>query len=108
MMCLQTPLVKRLLGFAGTAALAATAASCSPAQAGDAPDVSVSEQALTFKEIAAQCGLACPGDPNDKGVVIKGIAEGNAAISGVASVDAFFGQVISFQNAAGGVASGIK
>src|SRR3954468_10318482 len=113
MMCFQTPLAKRIFALAGTAVMAAAAASCSPAQAGDtqgayAPDVAVSEQAPTFKEIAAQCGLACPGDKNDKGATIKGIAEGNAAISGVASVDAFFGQVINFQNAAGGVAGGIK
>lgn len=108
MMCLQTSLAQRVFALVGTAALAAAAAACSPAKASDVPDVAVSQQALTVKEIAAQCGLACPGDKNDKGAVIKGIAQGNAAITGVASADAFFGQVISFQNAAGGVAGGIK
>jgi hypothetical protein len=108
MTCLPTPLVQRIFALAGTAALAAAAAACSPAQASDVPDVAVSQQELDFKDIAAQCGLACPGDENDKGVEIKGITEGNAAISGVGSVDAFFGQVINFQNAAGGVSAGIK
>jgi hypothetical protein len=38
-------------------------------------------------DLAAQCGLECP---------VKGIAQGNASISGVASVDAFFGAVVNF------------
>jgi hypothetical protein len=111
MMCLQTPLAKRIFALAGTAVMAAAAASCSPARAEDAPNVGLSQQAAlsdTIKSVAAACGLACPGDKNDEGAVIKGIADGNASISGVASVDAFFGSVVSFQNAAGGVAGGIK
>jgi hypothetical protein len=110
MMCLQTPLAKRVLALAGLAAMAAGAASCNAAQA-ESPDVGLTQQAAlsdVIKKTAAACGLACPGDKNDMGATIKGIAEGNAAISGVASVDAFFGQVINFQNAAGGVAGGIK
>jgi hypothetical protein len=51
-------------------------------------------------ELAEQCGIdvECTGD---------GIAEGNASISGVASVDAFFQSVINFQARAGMVTSGI-
>jgi hypothetical protein len=40
-------------------------------------------------------------------VKLRGIAEGNAQISGVASVDAFFGSVLRFQSSAESVASGI-
>lgn len=57
--------------------------------------------------LAAQCGLACPGGKLD-GVVVKGVADGNAAISGVPSVDAFFGAVVNFQNAAANVSVGIE
>lgn len=107
MMFLQTRLAQRLMALGAIGALSMSAAACSPALAES--DVGVSQQPLTdFKDIAAQCGLACPGDEDDKGVTIKGIADGNAAISGVASVDTFFGQVINFQNAAGGVSAGIK
>lgn len=111
MMCLQTPLAKRLVALAGTAALAAAAASCTPAKAEDVRDVGLVRQAAVsdvVKTAAKACGLACPGDTDDKGVKIKGIADGNASISGVASVDAFFGSVVSFQNAASGVSAGIK
>ena len=38
-----------------------------------------------------QCGLVCPVD---------GVAQGNASISGIASVDSFFGATIEVQNAA--------
>jgi len=41
--------------------------------------------------LAEQCGLVCAAE---------GIAEGNASISGVASVDAFFGAVVTFSQAA--------
>ena len=52
------------------------------------------------KEAAKQCGIDvdCEGG---------GIAEGNASISGVASVDAFFASVLKFQAKADSVASGI-
>src|SRR5690606_14692625 len=46
-------------------------------------------------DIAAQCGLTCDA---------KGILEGNASISGNASVDAFFGAVVDFKGAAEGLA----
>jgi modification target Cys-rich repeat protein len=53
-----------------------------------------------FEEVAEACGIDvnCEGD---------GIAEGNASISGVASVDTFFQSVINFQTRADMVASGI-
>ncbi len=104
-MRLQHGLMKSLAGFGAIGALALAAASCSEAEASQ--NVGVSQQALNFDDIAAQCGLACPGGTDDKGVTIKGIADGNAAISGVASVDSFFASVINFQGAATGVAGGI-
>ena len=60
-----------------------------------------------IKELAKQCGIACPGDELD-GVKIKGVVDGNAAISGVPSVDAFFGAVINFKNASDNVSAGIE
>jgi hypothetical protein len=50
-------------------------------------------------DLAAQCGLVCAAN---------GVAEGNASISGVANVDAFFGSVVHFQAAADGVSDGIQ
>lgn len=47
-------------------------------------------------DVAAQCGLVC----SDKGIV-----EGNASISGVPNVDAFFGSVVNF-NAKASLISG--
>jgi hypothetical protein len=105
---LQTRLKQRSFALGAWAALGLGAAGCSAAQAGTSPEVAVSEQALDLGELASLCGLACPGQENDKGVEIKGVAEGNAAISGVASVDAFFAAVIKYQGAATGVAGGIK
>lgn len=49
-------------------------------------------------DIAEQCGLVCAAE---------GVAEGNASISGVASVDAFFGAVVTFSDAALSVSAGI-
>lgn len=40
------------------------------------------------EELAEQCGLTCP---------VEGVLEGNASISGVAKVDAFFKSVVNFQ-----------
>jgi hypothetical protein len=40
--------------------------------------------------LAEQCGLVCP---------VEGLVEGNASISGVASVDAFFSAVVNFSKA---------
>lgn len=53
------------------------------------------------------CGFTCPGDTVD-GVKIGGVAEGNASISGVPSVDAFFSATIAFQDAANSVGDGIQ
>ncbi|MEM9693803.1 MAG: hypothetical protein AAGA56_14740 [Myxococcota bacterium] len=49
--------------------------------------------------LAEQCGLTCPSE---------GIIEGNASISGIASVDAFFGAVVDFTGAADGVAAQVN
>ncbi|MFI5308845.1 MAG: hypothetical protein ACHQ53_15920, partial [Polyangiales bacterium] len=57
--------------------------------------------------IAMQCGLGCPGDKVD-GATVKGVVDGNANISGVASVDAFFGAVVNFESAADNVSAGIE
>jgi hypothetical protein len=53
------------------------------------------------------CGFTCPGDTVDD-VKIGGVAEGNASISGVPSVDAFFSATLAFQSAANGVSDGIQ
>jgi hypothetical protein len=81
---------------------ALSAGGCGQAKAVESPQVAVSEQALSVDDLAQQCGFACP-DGKD----VKGIAEGNASISGVPSIDGFFSSVINFQAAANGVAAGI-
>lgn len=50
-------------------------------------------------EAAKQCGLECPD---------KGVAEGNASISGFIAVDAFFKSVVNFKTVATGIAGDIK
>jgi hypothetical protein len=107
MMRLQFRFVERLAATSALCALAASAAACSAATASTDPGVGVSKEALTGAELLKQCGLVCPGDTDDKGVTLKGIADGNAAISGSPSVDAFFASVIHFQGAATGVAGSI-
>ena len=49
-------------------------------------------------DIAEQCGLTCEGS----------VLEGNASISGVASVDAFFGAVIDVTTAANGISASLR
>ncbi len=49
--------------------------------------------------LAEQCGLTCPDE---------GIAEGNASISGVASVDAFFSAVIGVRDAAANLEANVR
>ncbi len=49
--------------------------------------------------LAEQCGLVCPAE---------GIIAGNASISGIASIDAFFGAVVTFSQAAIDVSAGIE
>lgn len=53
------------------------------------------------------CKFTCPGDEVD-GTKIGGVAEGNASISGVPSVDAFFSATIAFRTATDGVSAGIQ
>jgi len=62
---------------------------------------------LSNNPLAQACGFVCPGDKID-GVVLSGITEGNASISGIAPVDSFFSAVLSFESAANGVSGGIK
>lgn len=50
-------------------------------------------------DLPAQCGLVCSS---------KGIVEGNASISGNASVDAFFGAVVDFKGAAEGLSADVQ
>lgn len=50
-------------------------------------------------DLAKQCGLVCDS---------KGIVEGNASISGNASVDAFFGAVVDFKGAAAGLNADVR
>jgi hypothetical protein len=57
---------------------------------------------------AELCGLACPGEKDNEGELIKGVLEGNASISGVAKVDAFFASVNNFRGAADSVSGGIE
>lgn len=49
--------------------------------------------------LAEQCGLVCPD---------TGIVDGNAAISGVVSIDAFFSAVITVRDASASVASSMR
>jgi hypothetical protein len=58
-----------------------------------------SSEAVTLDGLAKQCKLECPA---------KGIAEGNASISGVASADAFFQSVLDYQATANNVSSSIE
>lgn len=57
-------------------------------------------------QVAELCGIGCPGDEVD-GVKIKTFAQGNAAISGVPGVDAFFSAALNFQSVANNVSDGI-
>jgi len=49
-------------------------------------------------ELLKQCGLVCPD---------KGIVDGNASISGIQNIDAFFGSVVNFNAKANVVSSNI-
>lgn len=50
-------------------------------------------------DLAEQCGLVCPD---------TGIADGNAAISGVVSIDSFFSAVITVRDASANVAGSMR
>jgi hypothetical protein len=114
-MRLQPRLAQRSFALAAFGALSVAASGCNEAQAGAGRDVAVVEQRLDLEDLGAaadalrqQCDLVCPGEKNSNNVTVEGIARGNAAISGVASVDSFFASVINFQSSATGVAGGIK
>ena len=81
----QFGLLHSLAALGALSGLTVFAAGCSEAKAGD--EINVAQEPL-LEELAAQCGLVCPGDKDSEGVVVKGVADGNASISGVASVDA--------------------
>jgi hypothetical protein len=93
----------RLATFSLSLATAGLAASCNqlaepPPR--DVPSAAVTQQALTVDELAKSCGL----DVNCTG---PGIAEGNASISGVGKVDAFFQSVLDFQTKSTSISSAI-
>jgi hypothetical protein len=95
--------------MASVTLLVFAAAGCDEAQA-SSPNVVATRQALDLKdvdEVAKECGLVCPGDTTKDGVKVRGVAEGNAAIAGVSSVDAFFASVLHFQTASQSVSDGI-
>jgi len=50
-------------------------------------------------DLAEECGLSCPAE---------GILQGNAQISGIASLDSFFGAVIDVQSAAASVSAAVR
>jgi hypothetical protein len=74
---------------------------------GEPPDIGGAAADIA-REAARQCGIACPGDKDIEGETIKGVLEGNASISGVAKVDAFFASANNFRGAADSVSSGIE
>ena len=56
----------------------------------------------TFPDVGGVCGFVCPGDKLGE-ATLEGIDKGNASISGIQTVDAFFSAVLSFETAANGV-----
>jgi hypothetical protein len=57
------------------------------------------------EKAAETCGLACTTDSEGK---VLGVAEGNASISGLASIDGFFQSVVNFNKAATQVSADIN
>jgi hypothetical protein len=96
---------KLIGGLAASAAVGLVAtqlASCAQDAHAAEPKVAVSSHSQSaLEDLAEQCGL-------DVNCEAGGIAEGNARISGVASVDAFFASVITFQAKADNVSAGIE
>jgi hypothetical protein len=84
--------MKRLTKFLGLTALSVLAA-CGGTDANGNP----------VDPLQTVCGFSCPGDSEAGGVL-----EGNANISGIPSVDAFFSAVLSFETTANGVSGGIQ
>jgi hypothetical protein len=97
-----------LLTFGAICGIGTSVGGGNEAYAADTPDVGLSQQALDIGDLAAMCGYVCPGGKDGSGNVIKTIAEGNASVSGIASVDAFFASVVNYQLVAKGVAGGIN
>ena len=84
-----------VLGLFGAGLLALTSVGCGGEPgADDAPSIPP-----LIKELGEQCGIDVDCE--------RGLAEGNASISGVASVDAFFQAVLNFEARADSVSSGI-
>jgi hypothetical protein len=83
-----------------SAGLAASCNELAEPQSNEVPNVAVTQQALSVDELAESCGmdLDCSG---------PGLAQGNASISGVAKVDAFFQSVLDFQTKSTSISSGI-
>jgi hypothetical protein len=101
MMRIEHGFVGRLAYLAPLFLTAVTASGCGQAEASDSPQVAVVTQAETpVEKIAKACGL-------DINCEAGGLAEGNARISGVASVDSFFSSVLNFQTTALSVSGGI-
>jgi hypothetical protein len=97
-----------LLTFGAICGIGTSVGGGNEAYAADTPDVGLSQQALDIGDLAAMCGYVCPGGKDGKGNAIATIAEGNASVSGVASIDAFFSSVVNYQLAAKSVAAGIN
>ncbi len=84
-----------VLGLFGAGLLALTSVGCGSETGEDG----VPSVPPLVKELGKQCGIDVDCE--------SGLAEGNAAISGVASVDAFFQAVLNFEARANNVSSGI-
>lgn len=98
-----------LLTLGAISGIGSSVGSGNEAHAADTPVVGVSRQSLVdLEDLAQQCGFACPGDKDENGVTIKTLAQGNAAISGIPSIDGFFNSVLNFQVAAKSVSKGIN
>lgn len=83
-------------------ALALMSSGCEkPAEAREAAVVEQAQLGEALEKVAEECGL----DINCQG---GGILDGNASVSGVASVDTFFGSVINFGVKAEGVSGAIN
>jgi hypothetical protein len=90
--------LKAQLQRGSLAAVLIIAAGCAQ-EAAQHPIVGVTSEGVTLDDLAKQCKLECPA---------QGIAEGNASISSVASVDAFFQSVLDYEAKANNVSSSIE
>jgi hypothetical protein len=108
MMRFESRHVERLAAAAALCAMGLGAAGCDVANASAGPGVGVLQQEIQQQDLLKQCGFVCPGDTDADGIKVLGVADGNATISGVASVDAFFGSVLHLKDTANSVAGGIQ